>query len=249
MEKPAEATMRLIEYATHTPEENIAMDELLLQKAEAGRMGETLRFWEAEEHFVVVGRACKVREDCLEEKCTRDAVKILRRISGGGTVLQGPGCVNYSAVLFYESDKGYSSIRSSYRNILGKMSEVMRARGLNVTFYPTSDLTLDGRKISGNAQARKRKYFLHHGTFLYDFDLERVSSYLKHPGKEPEYRKGRTHKNFLTNIPISREDLMGLVKEVFSCREDILEIRKDDLRVLNRLIADKYSSDRWNHAF
>ena len=185
----------------------------------------------------------------MEEKCTRDYVKILRRISGGGTVLQGPGCVNYSAVLSYKSDNGYSSIRSSYRNILGKISEAMQARGINVAFYPISDLALDGRKVSGNAQARKRKYFLHHGTFLYDFDLEKIPSYLKHPAKEPEYREGRPHKNFLTNIPISREDLAGLVREAFSCREDILEMGNDDLKTLNRLIADKYSSDHWNYAF
>jgi lipoate-protein ligase A len=208
-----------------------------------------LRFWEAEECFIVVGRAGKVKEDCFGEKCARDNIKILRRISGGGTVLQGPGCVNYSAVLSYESDKEYSSIRSSYSNILGKMSEAMQARGLDVTFCPISDLALDVRKVSGNAQARKRKYFLHHGTFLYDFDLEKIPSYLKHPGKEPEYRKGRPHKNFLTNLPINKEDLTGLVREVFSCREDILEMGNDDLKVLNCLVADKYKSDDWNHAF
>lgn len=241
--------MNFVEFTSKIPEEHLALDEFLLNKAESGELGETLRFWEAEEYFVVVGRACKVREDCLEEKCTRDYVKILRRISGGGTVLQGPGCVNYSAVLSYKSDNGYSSIRSSYRNILGKISEAMQARGINVAFYPISDLALDGRKVSGNAQARKRKYFLHHGTFLYDFDLEKIPSYLKHPAKEPEYREGRPHKNFLTNIPISREDLAGLVREAFSCREDILEMGNDDLKTLNRLIADKYSSDHWNYAF
>ena len=177
--------MLLVEFQTDIPEEQLAMDELLLQKAEAGRLGETLRFWETKEYFVVAGRAGRLKEDCFLDRCRSDKIKTLRRVSGGGTVLQGPGCVNYSAVLSYKSDNGYSSIRSSYRNILGKISEAMQARGINVAFYPISDLALDGRKVSGNAQARKRKYFLHHGTFLYDFDLEKIPSYLKHPAKEP----------------------------------------------------------------
>ncbi len=241
--------MNLIEFTGNTPEEHLAMDELLLAKAEKGEVGEILRFWEAEEHFVVVGRACKIKENCFEEKCARDNIKILRRISGGGTVFQGPGCFNYSAVLSYESDNRYKSVRSSYEAVLEKISSALKVRSIMTEFHPISDLALDGRKISGNAQARKRKYFLHHGTCLYDFDLKKISRYLKHPSKEPEYRKKRSHEDFLANIPVNKEDLKGLIKEAFLCRGNTWEMDKGGPKALDRLVISKYSSDSWNYAF
>ncbi|MFQ5952668.1 MAG: biotin/lipoate A/B protein ligase family protein [Candidatus Omnitrophota bacterium] len=212
--------MKLVEFSANTPEEHIVLDELLLLKAGAGEVGETLRFWETKEHFVVLGRAGKVEEDCFLDKCRQDNIKILRRISGGGTVLQGPGCFNYSTILSYERDDNYRHVKSSYKKILGMISGSLKTKGFNTVFYPISDLALDGKKISGNAQARKRKYFLHHGTFLYDFDLDKISHYLKCPKKEPEYRKGRPHEDFLANIPMEKEELKEIIKEVFSCDKE-----------------------------
>ncbi|MGD2279050.1 MAG: lipoate--protein ligase family protein, partial [Candidatus Omnitrophota bacterium] len=195
------------------------MDEFLLAKAEKGEMGETLRFWEAKEHFIVVGRAGKVKEDCFTGRCLEDGVRILRRVSGGGTVLQGPGCLNYSAVLSYERGNDFKDIRTSYNYILGKISDNFKAKGVNVDFFPVSDLALGGKKVSGNAQARKKRFFLHHGTFFYAFDLPRVASYLKHPSSEPEYRNSRPHKDFLTNLPISGDRIKRSILEVFSASE------------------------------
>ena len=175
--------MRLITHTPRTPEETIALDELLLKKAEEGEIGETLRFWEAEEYFIVVGRAGKTAEDCEISRCHNDGIKVIRRISGGGTVLQGPGCLNYSLILSYKENKEYGDINSSYCAILGGLAEELQKAGHNVKFMPISDLAIEGKKISGNAQARKRSFFLHHGTFMYDLDMEKVSSYLAHPVK------------------------------------------------------------------
>ena len=96
--------MQLVDYPTKTPEENIALDELLLQKAESGEIGEVARFWESEEDFVVLGRAGKVNEECFLKKCHNEGVKIIRRASGGGTVLQGKVSLNYTLILSYSRD-------------------------------------------------------------------------------------------------------------------------------------------------
>jgi len=77
-----------------------------------------------------------------------------------------------------------------------------------------SDIAVDNKKISGNAQARKKKYFLHHGTFLYDFDIGKIPYYLKYPPKEPNYRKNRSHSDFLTNIPLTPEQLKECIRDV-----------------------------------
>lgn len=242
--------MKIVEYNANSLEELVALDELLLNKAEAGEIGETLRFWTSEDYFVVVGRSRKVAEDCFLDRCRRDRIKIIRRVSGGGTVLQGPGCLNYSAILSYDRDKLYSSIRSSYQSILEKIAGALKERGFDkVRFFPLSDLALDNRKISGNAQARKRKFFLHHGTFLYDFDLEKVPLYLRHPGSELEYRKGRPHEDFLTNIPVAAEELEGSVRIAFSPGEGEWKLELDDREELKTLVSQKYSRNNWNYAF
>ena len=71
----------------------------------------------------------------------------------------------------------------------------------------TSDLAAAGRKFSGNAQQRKRRFLLHHGTLLYAFDLSRVGRYLRPPPRQPEYRAGRDHVAFLRNLDLPAEEI------------------------------------------
>lgn len=242
--------MKIISYHSSDPAELIALDELLLNKAEAGEIGETLRFWTPEEYFIVVGRAGRIAEDCFLDRCRRDGIRIIRRISGGGGVLQGPGCFNYSAILSYDRNEAYTGVRSSYSKILGEITDALRVKKVNAEFFPLSDIALDRKKISGNAQARKRKFFLHHGTFLYDFDIDKVSLYLRYPEREPEYRENRAHGDFLTNIPISAGELREILKQVFcEVRPSIWEPSQKDLAELKDLVQRKFLSDYWNFAF
>jgi len=241
--------VKLVEFSPKTAEENIALDELLLSGAEKGVIGETLRFWEVPETAVILGRAGKTDEDCITSRCASEGVKIIRRTSGGGTVLQGEGCLNYSLVLAYKGDSSYRDVIASYRVILGKIAGKLKEAGIDLTVEPVSDLALGGRKVSGNAQARKKKFFLHHGTFLYNFDLENIGRYLKHPAREPGYRKGRGHADFLTNIPASRSVLEKAVKDVFGLSGAKRQPSAEDLGELGRLVREKYSRDSWNLAF
>lgn len=83
-----------------------------------------------------------------------------------------------------------------------------------MTVEGISDLALDGRKVSGNAQRRSSAAVLHHGTVLYEFNVGRVGRYLRRPQKEPAYRAGRGHEEFLTNLPVGVGVIRrGLVEE------------------------------------
>jgi len=241
--------MKIIKYDARSPEENIALDEVMLAMAEEGRTGESLRFWESEEYFIVVGRSGRTQQECFLDRCAGEDVKIIRRISGGGTVLQGPGCMNWSAVVSYEREEGLGDLRSSYSMILGKLISTLKKKGIDASFFPVSDIAVEGRKVSGNAQARKRRYFLHHGTFLYGFDTEKVPLYLKHPSSEPEYRKGRVHCDFIANISSGERCLKEAVTEVFMPSGTTWSPGKEELESLNRLVVSKYSDTGWNHAF
>lgn len=241
--------MQLIEHNANTTAENIALDELLLMKAEGGEIGQTLRFWESAEHAVVLGRAGRAGDDCFLEKCREEGVKVIRRLSGGGTVLQGPGCLNYSAVLSYDSNGEYADIKRSYNAILGRICRGFRGCGYRAEIMPVSDMVLGKKKISGNAQARKKRFFLHHGTLLYNFDIPKVARYLKHPVKEPDYRKGRRHGVFVVNIRLSSAELKAVVIKAFPLTGVKSSLNKAELAGMNKLVAEKYSRDEWNLAF
>ncbi|MBI5415213.1 MAG: lipoate--protein ligase family protein [Candidatus Omnitrophica bacterium] len=198
-----------------TPLENILYDNVLLELAERNGQGEVLRFWESGQFFVVLGRISRLEQDVHLANVRRDHVPVLRRASGGGTVLQGPGCLNYSLVLSKDLRPQLADLKRSYQWILGNVIAALQKIGVAAAFRPLSDIALvDGeRKISGNAQKRGRKFILHHGTLLYNFDLNKITEYLTMPRDIPEYRNGRRHSDFVANIPVQaqtlKDDLAG----------------------------------------
>lgn len=201
-----------------SPVDNILYDDVLLDLAEKGVSGESLRLWESPQTFIVLGKTGKIVEDVVEAAAERDHVPVIRRSSGGGTVVQGPGCLNYSLILSKKNDAALRDITKSYRIILEKIAGMMRRLGIAVVFYPVSDLARDpgARKVSGNAQRRGRDFILHHGTILLDFDLSLVERYLTVPRRAPAYRKGRAHGDFLANIHVPLTDIKQAFKAHFS---------------------------------
>src|SRR3954454_25007928 len=91
--------MKLFDLTLATPGENLACDEALLDACEEEGAGEVLRFWEPREYFVVLGYANEARREVDLEFCATRSIRVLRRCTGGGTVLQGPGSLNYTLVL------------------------------------------------------------------------------------------------------------------------------------------------------
>ena len=95
--------MTLLDLTLPTAAENLALDEALLDEAEASSAGcETLRLWEPQEPAVVIGRSSQAAIEVRLDACRELAVPVLRRASGGAAVVTGPGCLMYSLVLSYE---------------------------------------------------------------------------------------------------------------------------------------------------
>lgn len=209
--------MLLKDISFQAPQENIIYDDVLLYLAEQGQQGEVLRFWESKQLFVVLGRISKEEDDVKLDEMRKDRIPLLRRSSGGGTVLQGKGCLNYSLVLSKALDPQITDLRKSYRMILGKVIEALKQVGIVSKFCPTSDIALkrNNKKISGNAQKRSKKFILHHGTILYDFDLKKIEQYLTLPKDIPEYRQGRSHLDFVENISVSADIIKNAIKQTF----------------------------------
>lgn len=226
--------MLLKDISLSTPQENILYDEVLLHLAEQGRCGEVLRFWESSEWFVVLGRIGDEGADVKADALRADHVPVVRRCSGGGTVLQGPGCMNYSLIISKESDVRLMDLRKSYEVILGKVIAALKDLGVNARFCPISDIALasNQKKISGNAQKRARKFILHHGTILYDFDLAKIERYLAMPKDIPEYRRGRPHLDFVANVSLNPQAIKKALGKVFDVNheETLTEEERDGLK-------------------
>lgn len=241
--------MLVIDATLETPEQNLALDEALYLELEAapsqelGRPAEeSLRFWESSTTFVVLGVAGKLHADVQVERCRQDGIPVLRRASGGGTVLQGPGCLNYALVLSLEARPELRDLTRCYREILGRTAAAL---GSDVRQDGTSDMTFGGRKLSGSAQKRGRRAILHHGTILYSFDLERVSSYLREPASQPPYRASRAHEDFIENYPLSREEIERRLCAAWG----VLGPRRRALPELTRLVHEKYATREWTERF
>lgn len=233
--------LALLDHTAPTLNENLALDEALLLAAEAGTGGEVLRFWEWPKFAVVLGAGGSVRIDVNEEACRAAGVPIHRRASGGGTVLLGRGCLLFSLVLSYDRAAELRDVTASYRWILGRVRDALRpvapleAAGL-------SDLAWAGRKVSGNAQQRKARHVLHHGTLLHAFDLPAISRFLNAPEREPAYRSGRDHDSFVANLPADATALKRILANVF---EAVPGPPADTTEVVTHLLDGKYTSDEW----
>lgn len=240
--RPEEYRMRFLDLTLLTIADNLALDEALLLEAEASRSGEVLRLWEWPSPAVVLGAGCRLADDVNEDVCQTDAVPIMRRASGGGTVLLGLGCLNFTLILAYDRAALLREIGSSYCFILNLIVPALADLQPPIELAGISDLACGGRKLSGNAQQRKRNYLLHHGTLLYDFHIDQMSRYLKLPARQPDYRGQRPHSDFVMNLPATAGDLKQHLRTAWNAHE---ELESWPQETAQRLVAEKYQNPEW----
>ena len=175
------------------------LDEDLLEAVCADpEAGPALRVWQPAQVAVVLGRSNRPERELHLDACRADGVPVLRRLGGGGTVVLGPGCVVVSLVrrvarptalrehMGFAVDAVAAGVGS-----LGGPRLVPRGHG---------DLCVGERKVLGSSAFRRRDVFFYQGSLLVAFDVGLAERYLRHPSREPEYRRGRPHRAFLTTL-------------------------------------------------
>ncbi len=236
--------MNYLDLTLPTAAENLACDEALLAWLEEKGGPEVLRVWEPGEHFVVLGYANKARLEVNLEACRKRRIPILRRCSGGGTVLQGPGCLNYSLLLKIAGEPALRSISQTNGFVMQRNAEALASLlGRSVDVQGFTDLALGHLKFSGNAQRRKRAWILFHGTFLIDFKIGLMGELLRFPSQQPAYRQNRPHPEFLTQLQLSAGSLKSALREKWGARQPLMEVPRS---MIERLAREKYSTEGWN---
>jgi lipoate-protein ligase A len=263
--------MKLLELTLPTPEENLALDEALLDQAEADEDSfEVLRLWEPEEPFVVVGRSSRLAEEVKGDECRRRGIPVLRRSSGGTSVVAGPGCLMYAVVLSLNARPELRAIDHAHRFVLGRIAAALGPLVPGVRCRGTSDLVFDRErkcptgsadgsracensetpqvvspslKVSGNSARVKRNWLLYHGTLLYNFPIELIETCLPQPPREPDYRAGRSHERFVTNLPIGRGDLRQAMITGWQADQPLDDWPRERMVAL---IAQRYGLPEWH---
>ena len=239
--------MNAVDLTFPTAEENLACDEALLDLCEESGGLEILRFWEPRQHFVVLGYSNRYREEANLSACQERGVPILRRCSGGGTVLQGPGCLNFALLLKIQASGPLQNISAANRFILDRHRQTLQQLlGNPVSLQGATDLTLDGLKFSGNSQRRRRHWLLFHGTFLLNLNIPLMQDFLPLPHRQPVYRWNRPHDQFVTNLPLEVPRLKQALCQTWDASDPCFSVPLDRI---GELVTTRYSKQEWNFRY
>lgn len=239
--------LELMDERLADPARLLALDEVALDFTEAtGR--ELFWLWESPRPWVVIGLGQAIATEANLGACEREGVSVFRRCSGGGAVVQGPGCLNYAVTLRVDRDPALGAVTTTNAWVMERLRQTIQGQtAREIAVHGHTDLAFrDGtawRKFSGNAQRRRRSALLFHGTMLHAFDLSRIADCLRHPSAEPGYRAGRSHLEFVANLPVGGEALKAALRQ---CWAPVA--MTDDLpwEEVETLAERRYRSAEWN---
>jgi len=247
--------MKRLDLTFASAAENLAADEALLDGCEAGQGDETLRFWEPPETFVVVGYANKVATEVNVAVCAAKGIPIFRRCSGGGTVVQMAGGLNYSLILRITENGPARNIASANQFIMENNRAAIESvtdefkiqnSKFKISVRGHTDLCLGELKFAGNSQRRRKNFLLFHGTLLLDCNLDLISELLLMPSLQPDYRASRPHEDFVTNLNLPAKNVKAALAKGWDADE---ALKNPPAEEISRLVREKYSKREWNFKF
>lgn len=247
--------MKRLDLMLPAPAENLAADEVFMDAAENDDGGEIILFWEPRETFVVVGYANKVAMEVNVAACEAKGIPIFRRCTGGGTVVQMRGGLNYSLILRIDEAGETRNITSANQFIMEKNraamatlagdSKIQNSKS-KIAVRGHTDLCLGEVKFAGNSQRRRKNFLLFHGTLLLDCDLALISELLLMPSLQPDYRASRPHKEFVTNLNLHASAVKTALAKEWNVNETL---KNPPLAEIEKLAREKYSTSEWNFKF
>ncbi|WP_050698546.1 lipoate--protein ligase [Anaeromassilibacillus senegalensis] len=234
--------LQYVETAGTNPYENLALEEYLLNAVEPGSC--MLYLWQ-NRRTVVIGRNQNCRWECRVEKLEEDGGHLARRLSGGGAVFHDMGNLNFT---FLTHRQDYNVDRQ-----LEVILRAVRMLGIDAEKTGRNDLTVNGKKFSGNAFYRSGTRCYHHGTILIDVDTEQMSQYLSVPEEKLQAKGVQSVKGRVVNlkelcpgltIEKMKTTLYTAFGEVYGHTPDILPLSRIDRAGWGRL-TEKFASWEW----
>lgn len=239
--------MKYVDNVSTNPYYNLAMEEYLLK---SDSEEEFFMLWQ-NEPSVIVGKHQNTLEEINTKYVQEKGIKVVRRISGGGAVYHDLGNLNFSFIL-----KKTPVEFLDFRKYTLPIIEALKKLGIQSELSGRNDITIGGKKISGNAQFIFRDRLLHHGTLLFDTDLDVLQAALNVKADKIVSKGIKSVRSRVTNIKdhltqeIDVRELKRYIRDsIFEAGGDIEEYRptREDEERIQDLTDNKYSTWDWNY--
>jgi lipoate---protein ligase len=246
------STWRVIGLEARGAAENMAVDEAIAMSIAAGTSPPTIRFYTWKPGAVSLGYFQRLRDEVDLEACAAKGIDVVRRRTGGGAVYHDEhGEITYS--LIAPENLFSRDIRASYREICGGIIAGLARLGIAAEFRPINDVTVDGRKISGSAQTRRRGILTQHGTVLYSIDRDTMFSVLR-----PSEKKltDKPVDSFAASVTCASEEGGRSIDQLYEALFAGFTAGKqwepgrlsDKERTDVTVLVNKYRSEEWNNS-
>ena len=241
--------MKYIINENNNPRYNLALEEYVLKNLD----GEYFFLWQ-NEPTIVIGKHQNTISEINLDYVEKKGIHVVRRMSGGGAVYHDLGNINFS---FIQEKKDLADFDFSFftRPIVDLLGEL----GIKAEFNSRNDLAIDGKKFSGNAQYIFKKKILHHGTLLFNSEMEELVNSLKVSKDKIESKGLKSIKSRVANI----KDYIGedsKIKEVSDFKDALFEhmknrmeefqeyvLTENDRKEIEKLKKEKYDKWEWNY--
>lgn len=225
---------------------NLAAEEYLLKE----KADECFMLWR-NEPCIVIGKNQNTLSEINIDYVKKNNITVVRRLSGGGAVFHDLGNINFTFIV-NDTEDSFNNFEKFTRPII----EVLKGLNINAAFSGRNDLTIDGKKFSGNAQYNYKNRVLHHGTLLFSSNMSDLSGALKVRPIKFEGKGVKSVASRVTNIrehlkePISVMEFKDLIMNYImysNYGKAFYEFSDEDLKAINKLKDEKYSSWDWNY--
>jgi len=240
--------MLCIKHNITNPYFNLAAEEYFLRKSD-----EEYFLLYINEPSVIIGKHQNAYAEINYAFIRKNNIKVVRRISGGGAVWHDQGNLNFAFIR-----NGKESELVNFRKYIMQVIGFLNSLGLNAIFQEKNSIVINDSKISGNAEHVFRSRILHHGTLLFNTNLENLEDALRvNPGKYSD-RSVKSIRSKTSNIIDHLNNGMTITQfgDIFmrftmaeNQDSEMYELTDPDYQNINSLVKDKYSTWDWNFGY
>ena len=195
---------------------------------------ETNKFllWIPEKTYIVLGASNNADDAVVASLALKDNITVMKRRTGGQTVMLSPNNLIISAVITDESVMKPKDVFNNFNDMI--ISAIEKDHNGKFSTRGISDIAMGEKKIMGSSMYRGKGKLFYHAVLNFNEPPATFQKYLKHPSKEPDYRKGRMHDEFVTTLKDTgyTQSMLHLKKEITASLSSVLnnyEVEKNRL--------------------